>query len=81
MDKIKQYLGWVLGGIGAVLVGILYSKQKRTEQLESELAGEKAKAAVQEIDNAKKQAKQTADYHLSEYERIKAEYESRKPDV
>lgn len=78
LNKIKEYAGYVFAGVIAILGALLYRQNKKTDQVESDLAGAIAKNKVQEVDHDREIAKQNADALVNDYERRKSEYESGK---
>lgn len=78
IDKIKSYINAILGFAIVILGALLFNRNRKLQQAESELANEKAKEAVHDNDRDREAARQEADALVIDYERRKREYDESK---
>lgn len=62
MERIKSYLSYVFGLALLIVSALLFKQKRQTENAQAQLANEKSKEAMKEIDHAiEDQAKKSSD--------------------
>ncbi len=71
METIKKYANLAYGLLIVILGGLLFSRNRKVQTLESELTHEQNTTEIKLNDQAREAAKSTADELLANYERLK----------
>ncbi len=71
IDKVKSVLSYILGVVVLILSGVLFSRNRKLERAESDLASAKSKGEIDSNEKDRQTAKSTANDLVAEYERLK----------
>lgn len=71
IEKLKSYANYVFGAVIIILGGVLFNRNRKLQQTESELATAVTKTEITLNDQARKAATDTANALVDDYERSK----------
>jgi len=75
LNNIQSYALAILTAVAGIAMALLFRQKKKTEQVESELAGAITNTEIKLNDQAREAAKENADALIADYARKRAEYD------
>jgi hypothetical protein len=71
LEKLKSYFNYIFGGLVIILGALLFNRNRKLQQTESELAKAVADKEISTNEQARQDARATADDLVSAYEKLK----------